>query len=142
MGRLEGDKKAAVNAYHEMAEVLGDAASNVLTLLDGLMVIGGGLAGAYPLFLDRMVAEMNSSFRTMDGKTVRRLAHQVFNLENDKELNLFLQGSEREIDIPGGLGKVKYDPVARLGVGISKIGTSRAIALGAYAFALHKLDER
>ncbi len=142
MGRLKGDQKAAVKAYHEMAEVLGDAVSNVLTLLDGLVVIGGGLAGAYPLFLDQMVAEMNSSFRTMDGKEVRRLAHQVFNLENNEKLNLFLKGSEREIDIPGGLGKVKYDPVPRIGVGISKIGTSRAIALGAYAFALHKLDER
>jgi len=141
MGRLDGNKKAARKAYHEMAEVIGDAASNVVTVLDGLVVIGGGLAGAHPLFLDQMVAEMNGNFRTMDGKEIRRLAHQVFNLENQEELNLFLKGSEKEIDIPGDLGKVKYDPVARLGVGTSKIGTSRAVALGAYAFALHKLDE-
>ncbi len=141
MGHAEGDQTAAVKAYHEMSEVLGDAASNVLTLLDGLVVIGGGLAGAHPLFLDHMVEEMNSSFRTMDGKEVQRLAHRVFNLENSAELNLFLQGSERTIDIPGDLGKVKFDPVPRTGIGISKIGTSRAIALGAYAFALHKLDE-
>lgn len=141
MGRLAGNKDAALKAYHEMAEVLGDAAANVLTLLDGLVVIGGGLAGAYPLFLDQMIQEMNSTFRSMDGKKIRRLAHQVFNLENSKDLDRFLQGSEREIDIPGGLGKVMYDPFPRLGIGISKIGTSRAIALGAYAFALNKLDQ-
>jgi len=34
-----------------------------------------------------------------------------------------------------------YDPLARTGVGISRYGTSRSIALGAYAFALDKLDE-
>lgn len=141
MGRSVGNKEAAMRAYQEMAEVLGDAASNVLTVLDGLVVIGGGLAGAYPLFLDQMVQEMNGSFSSMDGKKIRRLAHQVFNLEDEKSLDRFLQGSEREIDIPGGLGKVTYDPVPRLGIGISKIGTSRAVALGAYAFALHKLDE-
>ncbi len=142
MGHSEGDQNAAVKAYHEMAEVLGDAISNVVTLLDGLVVIGGGLAGAYQLFLDHMVAEMNSNFQTMDGKEIRRLAHEVFNLENKKELDLFVRGSEKEIDIPGGLGKVKYDPVPRTGIGISKIGTNRAVALGAYAFALHKLDEQ
>jgi glucokinase len=33
---------------------------------------------------------------------------------------------------------VKYDPLSRLAVATSRIGASRAIALGAYAFALQQ----
>ena len=36
MARLEGNREAAIKAFHEMAEVLGDAASNAVTLLDWL----------------------------------------------------------------------------------------------------------
>jgi glucokinase len=36
---------------------------------------------------------------------------------------------------------MKYDPMARTGVGMSRLGTSEAVAIGAYAFALHKLDK-
>ena len=42
--------------------------------------------------------------------------------------------------IPGSQRKLKYDPMARLGIGISRLGTSEAVAIGAYAFALRKLD--
>ena len=37
---------------------------------------------------------------------------------------------------------VIYDPVKKLGVGVSKLGTSRAVALGAYSFALQKLNNK
>jgi len=36
---------------------------------------------------------------------------------------------------------VKYDPLLRVGVGVSRLGTSEAVAIGAYAFALRKLDQ-
>jgi glucokinase len=34
---------------------------------------------------------------------------------------------------------LKYDPAQRVGVGTSRLGTSQAIAVGAYAFALKLL---
>ncbi|HPV55575.1 MAG TPA: ROK family protein, partial [Tenuifilaceae bacterium] len=37
--------------------------------------------------------------------------------------------------------EVDYDPLKRFGVGLSRLGTSHAVAVGAYAFALKKLDE-
>jgi glucokinase len=37
---------------------------------------------------------------------------------------------------------VQYDPLQRIGVGMSRLGTSEAVAIGAYNFALRKLDER
>ena len=42
--------------------------------------------------------------------------------------------------MPGTTRKIGYDPMPRIGVGISKLGTSEAVAIGAYAFALRKLD--
>jgi len=139
-GTLHGDKQAAIKAYDQMGEILGDAVASVVTLIDGLVVIGGGLAGASPLFMDRMIAEMNNSYTSLSGEKVNRLASKVYNLENEKARDLFLKGSEKEINIPGNLGVLKYDPIARVGVGISKIGTSKAISLGAYAYALKQLD--
>ena len=37
--------------------------------------------------------------------------------------------------------KIKYDPLKRVGVGLSRLGTSRATSVGAYAFALHAFGD-
>jgi glucokinase len=44
--------------------------------------------------------------------------------------------------VPGSRKKVQYDPLQRTGVGLTRLGTSEATALGAYAFALQALDRR
>ena len=41
--------------------------AQALTLLDGLVVIGGGISGA-PLFLPALVDEMNSTYTAPDGE--------------------------------------------------------------------------
>jgi len=140
MGKRKGNRQAAVTAYHRMAEVLGDAIANVLTVIDGIAVIGGGVAGAYRLFLDRLIKEMNSTYRNLNGDEYGRLSPRAFNLENDVELEEFIAGDSKEITIPGSTKKIKYDPLTRVGVGISKLGTSEAVAIGAYAFALNQID--
>jgi len=142
MGRVKGNKEAAVKAFREMAEAVGDAISNAITLIDGIVVIGGGLSGASDLFLPHIVKEMNGSYVKPDGTRFRRLVANVYNLENDGELQKFVKGSTKEVIIPGSNRKVTYDSEMRLGVGISKIGTSKAISLGAYAFALTSIDHR
>ena len=55
-------------------------------------------------------------------------------------MELFLEGEAREIVIPRSRKKVMYDPLQRIGVGISRLGTSEAVAISAYAFALNRLD--
>ncbi|MCB9208889.1 MAG: ROK family protein [Ignavibacteriales bacterium] len=140
-GEKEGNKEAAVQSFKSMAEACGDAISNAITLIDGLIVIGGGLSGASELFLPYLVNEMNSNFTREDGSQFRRLTQKVYNLEKPEEVSKFLQGSTKELDIIGTDKKIKYDHETRLGVGISKIGTSKAISLGAYAFALNQLSQ-
>lgn len=140
MGKEAGDKRAASVAFTSMALVAGDALANAITLIDGLVVIGGGLSGAYPLFLQHLVDEMNRVYETPDGLQLSRLELKAFNLEDAEELQHFIKGDKKEITIPFSNKTISYDPMKRIGVGISKLGTSNAVSIGAYAFALHKLD--
>jgi glucokinase len=141
-GELLGDKAAAIEAFRRMGQAAGDALANAMTLIDGLVVIGGGLSGAAPLFLPELVAEMNRPFLTLEGKEQARMETRAFNLEDPSDLQTFLSGNPREIHVPGTQKKVRYDSMPRIGVGISRLGTSHAIAVGAYAFALQALRGR
>jgi glucokinase len=44
------------------------------------------------------------------------------------------------IKVPFSNQKVWYDPTKCVGVGITKLGTSSAVAIGAYAFAMEQLN--
>jgi glucokinase len=140
-GKQPGNRAAAEEAFRQLGVVVGDAMGNSLTLVDGLGVIGGGISGAWPLFLPALVKEINSNYTGHGGKTYRRIPSPVFNLEDPAELQTFLKGDVREITVPGSTRRIQYDPLQRLGVGMSRLGTSEAVAIGAYSFALRKLDQ-
>jgi glucokinase len=140
-GDREGNRAAAVEAFRSMGEAAGDSLASAITLIDGLVVIGGGLTGAAELFLPALVAEMNAPYQTPDGP-VMRMEMTAFNLEDPDERARFVAGQVKEVTVPGSTRTVTYDPLERVGVGLSRLGTSRAVALGAYAFALTALDTR
>ena len=129
-----------MKAFAEMGEAVGDALANAITLIDGMIVIGGGLAGAAEIFLPHVVREMNSTFTKPDGTKLPRLVVNVYNLEDSADLSKFLRGSKKDIVVYGSSRTVQYDPEMRIGVGVTKIGTSKAVSIGAYAFALNALD--
>ena len=139
-GEAPGDVVAAREAFRMLGEVAGDALANAITLIDGLIVIGGGLSAAHSLFLPALVQEMNGTFTALSGARFPRLEMKVFNLEDPQELAVFLKGEKKEIAVPGSKRRITYDPLQRIGVGISRLGTSQAVAIGAYAFALSALD--
>jgi glucokinase len=140
LGIKTGCKEAALSAYRQLGESVGDSISQAITLLDALVVIGGGIAGASDLFMPSLISEMNGTYETPAGKKFPRLSQKVYNLENEIQLGEFLLGNKTEITVPFSNRRVVYDPQKRIGVGISKLGTSKAVAVGAYAFALQKLD--
>ncbi|WLT30437.1 ROK family protein [Geothrix sp. PMB-07] len=140
-GQKPGDLAAARAAFRRMGEVAGDALASVTTLFDGLVVIGGGLAGAAPLFLPWLVGELNSCLESPTGSRFPRLEVKAFNLEDAQERTEFLQAEVHQIPVPGTSRLVPYDPFKRIGVGLSRLGTTRATAIGAYAFALAQLDK-
>jgi glucokinase len=139
-GKIKGHQESAVEAYRRLGEVVGDAMGNALTLIDGLAVIGGGLSKGHSLFLPALVGELNGFYTGPGGNKFHRLASTAFNLEDPAQLEKFLKGGTREITVPGSSRRIKYDPLQRLGVGVSRLGTSEAVAIGACVFALNKLN--
>ncbi len=138
-GKAPGNRDAAVEAFRRLGEVAGDAVAQAVTLVDGLVVIGGGVSGAHPLFLPALVDAMNDVYQ-MTGKPPRRLITHAYSIEDPAERERFLKSEVREIMVPGSHRKVPYDPHKRVAVGISRLGTSEAVAVGAYAFALNQLS--
>ncbi|MDR0499039.1 MAG: ROK family protein [Holophagales bacterium] len=140
-GKLPGNMEAAKYAFRRMGEVAGDAVANAVTMIDGLVVIGGGITGAWRLFLPTMVDEMNRELTSVTGRgIVPRTELTVFNLEDEEQWSLFIRGQTSEIQIPGTRRTVLYDTQKRVGVAISKLGAPRAVSLGAYAYALANLN--
>jgi glucokinase len=141
-GSAEGDRAAAREAFRLLGEVTGDAIAEAVTLLDGLVVIGGGIAGAHRQFLPAIVAAMNGAFTAPSGKKFRRLIPLAFNLEDPDERAIFLRGETKVLTVPVTGRQVRFDAMQRVGVGISRLGTSEATAIGAYAYALSRLDSK
>ena len=139
-GRAGGNAAAARAAFNELGQVVGDALAQALTLLDGVAVIGGGLAGASSLFLPATIDAMRGVYAKGEGPLRRRLIVDAFNMEDAEQRAAFLAREPRTIRVPGSNREVAYDPSLRTAVGVSRLGTSEAVAIGAYAFALHQLD--
>ncbi|HYO84622.1 MAG TPA: ROK family protein [Bryobacteraceae bacterium] len=140
-GRSDGDQAAAREAFRYLGEIAGDGLAIANTILDGLIVIGGGMAAAFPLFLPALVDEMNSYYTSPGGERFQRLIPRVFNLEDPVELDRLVRGELKDYTIPGTNRRVSYDGLLRTGVGITRLGTSQAVAIGAYAHALRHLDD-
>ena len=139
-GKREGNIEAAVRAFQELGRVLGDVLGNLLTVIDGVAVIGGGLSGAMPLIFPSMIEEINSQYVSYEGSTYRRLVQKIYNIDDPKALVDFLKWEEQIIEVPGSKEKVSYYADARIPIGTSTIGTSKAVSLGAYAYALKRLE--
>ena len=65
---------------------------------------------------------------------------KVYDLDDATQFAAFAQGESRRIKVWGSDREVVYDPQKRTGVMTSRIGASKAISLGAYAFALDSID--
>jgi glucokinase len=139
-GTQAGDRQAALKTFAEMGEEAGDTIAHAITLIDGLVVIGGGLTGAAELFMPAMMDELNGTIGKLNGETFPRLEMKAYNLDNELEMSEFLKGNSTLVNVPGTSKMVNYDSAKRIGIVISKLGASKAIALGAYAFALNRLD--
>ncbi len=135
-GSREGNKDAALKAFQKFGESLGGSISNVLALIDGLVVLGGGLTAAWDLFAPSMFDTMNGNFPDIGGSALPRTTCHVYNLEENSSFSEFSKKRSREISVPGSDRTIIYDDFSRTGVGVSELGASRAISLGAYAVAI------
>ncbi len=140
-GKIKGNTNAARETFNHFGKAIGSSLVNVLSLIDGIVVIGGGLSGAWDMFADAMFEELNGSHETSEGKQNPRLSFEVFNLEDENSFEQFAKGSLIDVAVPGTSIVRKYDAMPRTGVGLSTLGISQATALGAYAFAIPQLNK-
>ena len=140
-GNKAGNREAALHSFKTLGCALGDALANILAIVDGLVVIGGGVAGAYDLFIPHVIAAINSTIGRADGSRVPRIVLTAADVENEEDMRSFLQGTPAKVTIPNTDICAYYDPVRRTALGISRMGDTLAMATGAYCFALHQLDK-
>lgn len=142
LGETKGDMAAAREAFRRLGEVAGDALANANAIVDALLVVGGGVSGAADLILPAMVKEMNTPLRTLSGKDLCHGETMVYNYEDSEERARFLGGDDHQLCVPGTTHHVPCDMRKRTALGLTRLGTSRATSVGAYAFALSELDRR
>ena len=140
-GVAKGNPDAAREAFARAGEVLGDTLATINAVVDGIAVIGGGLVAAQKYLMPAVLNALNGSFEDPGGDPIDRMEMKAFFLNDPNDVIRFLEPTTREIPVPGTNQTVNYDPVKRMGIVITKLGTSKATALGAYAFALNELDK-
>ena len=141
-GTREGDQAAAKEAFASLGRVAGAAISTAVTIIDGLVVIGGGVSAASRWIMPALLEEMRSKLRTLGGDEVNLVQMKVYDLENADEFALFAKGETKKVKVYGEERFVDYDCQKRVGIAISKLGASKAVSVGAYAFALSELDKK
>lgn len=141
-GLRAGHREAAQKSFDELGEMAGVAIVSALHIVDGMVVIGGGVSGAAKYILPGMMREMHRSISTFAGRKFNCLQMEVCNLMEADERKRFLENTVSRVQVPFTDKKVAYDCTKRIGVAISALGTNKAIALGAYAFALQQIDRK
>lgn len=141
-GKREGDREAAREAFASLGRVAGAAIATAVTIIDGLVVIGGGVSAASHWIMPALLEEMRSKLRTLGGDEVNLVQMSVYNLDDETEFAQFAKGDVQKVKVYGEDCYVDYDSRKRTGIAISKLGASKAVSVGAYAFALSELDKR
>ncbi len=139
-GLREGDAAAARRAFHTLGNVVGHTVAHVLDIVDGVVAIGGGLSGAAKYILPGVMEVLHTPLSTCRGERFDRVQMEVFDLSGEEGWRELLRDDSRRVTVPGTGEQVICYPHRKSGIAVSAIGTSEAIALGAYAYALNRLD--
>lgn len=138
-GILEGNREAAVFAFEELGTVAADAIASALNIVDGIVVIGGGLAGASKHIIPALVMQLNTHLTTFSNAQIKCLQMNVHDLTTDEGLAELLKDKSTLIKV-NKEKTVRYNQDKKTGVMVSFLGASTAISLGAYSYALKQLD--
>lgn len=141
-GLRDGDRDAAKESFRQFGEVAGDVISQALTVVDGIVVLGGGLTGAARHFMPALLQEMRGDIGTFAGERFPRLQMHAYDLDNPGERADFVREKSLMVGVPESDVRVRYQHLRQTPILCSKLGASRAISLGAYAYAISELDRR
>ncbi len=139
-GLAEGDREAALRSLDELGTAAADSLAAGLDIVDGIVVLGGGLSGAYKYIIPAMKRRLGSRLKTFAGDEFPYIQSEFLDLTDERDMELFLRDDTEEVRIPQSDKTVRYRSRRKTGITISTIGTSAAVSLGAYTIALANLD--
>ena len=140
-GHADGDSEAAIKSFASLGTAVADALTYTLALIDGVVVIGGGLSGASKYIMPSLMVSFKEQLHSFSGLSFPVVQMETYFLDSEADLQSFLKKEYETVTVTGSGRKATYFPKKKTGLVLSHIGTSQAISIGAYAFALHKLDE-
>ncbi len=138
-GTKKGNQQAAQASFTQFGEVAGDVIAHLLTFADGIVVLGGGIMGASKYIMPALMQEMQSQLSTFSGAHFSRLQMQLVDADDDLLFEKSATEKPLKIAIPNTHRTVDYNPIKKTFIMKTRLGTSKAVALGAYAYALHSL---
>ncbi len=141
-GEKEGNRTAAIESFRQMGFVAGETIGTVLNIVDGLVVIGGGLAGAGKYILPGLMEALQGQVGTFAGDHFPMLQMQCYNWEDEAQRQQFLQISTGKVTTPHYEVEVPYQTTRSICIGLSRNGASTSIMYGAYAYALNELEKK
>jgi len=130
-GKRDGNKKAARESFRRLGIAAADALAHALDIADGIVVTGGGLSGASAYILPAMVEALEPW-----------LQMKVFDLTTKVGMHNFLKDESVLISVPGSGRTVRYRKEKKTGIMVSRLGTSTAVSIGSYAYALSQMDKK
>jgi glucokinase len=67
---------------------------------------------------------------------------EAYNVMDPQDMIRFTEKQGKIVKVPFSDQLAWYDPTKRVGVGITKLGTTSAVAIGAYAYAMEQLKNK
>ena len=129
----------ALEILEKVYEYLGRFLANVCVVVDPeIVVLGGGLSGASKIFMPKVVELLNTAYPGLDGNKIPRMEISAYNLDDEEGQKAFTATSGKMIKVPFSDKEVWYDPSKKIGITATKLGTSSAVCIGAYAFAMNQ----
>jgi hypothetical protein len=80
-----------------MGHVAGIAIAQAAQLMDGIVVIGGGISASAKFFMPALLEEMRGTVKTLGGDVLQRVQMKVYNLDDEAEFEQFARGEAREL---------------------------------------------
>lgn len=139
-GTRPGNAVAAKESFRQLGAVLGDAVVGALGLIDGIVVIGGGVSGAARHIMPAVMEKFAEKSSTFAGDSFGRVQMEVYDMGDNAQMQQLLADDTETVPVYGLDETVSYVRNKKTGIAISHLGANNAICLGAYAFALNELD--
>ena len=138
-GKAEGYSAAAKASFAEFGKAAGDGIATAVSLIDGIVVIGGGITGSARHIMPSLIESMKEHLSMMDGNHFCRIQTDAIWVDSEDEFARFASPTSVPCKIYGTDESVTFEQVWRTPVTISKMGASKAISVGAYTFALNNI---